>query len=61
MSLYVIRREDGQYVTRTGSEHSYTRKLEKARTFTTRADAERERCPENERVCSVESLIESAD
>lgn len=41
---YVLRREDGRYVSWPGAEHSYTRDIYAARLFCSRADAERERC-----------------
>lgn len=54
---YVIVRTDGKFVTRPGSEQSYSDKLQHARPFETREAAERERCVENERVVSVRDLI----
>jgi hypothetical protein len=42
---YVIKRnEDGAYVAPRGSASSYTKQLQNARTFSTREEAERERC-----------------
>lgn len=38
------RDEDGKYVTRPGSDKSYTTKLDDARIFASRADAEAEAC-----------------
>lgn len=55
--MYVIQRDDGAFVSRPGSDHSYTRLLQQARTFATRDAAERERCPGNERVLSVEQAM----
>lgn len=55
--MYVIQRLDGCYVAKLGSAWSYTRRLEDARKFPTRADAEREICPENERVVAVTDLL----
>jgi hypothetical protein len=54
---YVIIRDDGVYVARPGSARSYTPYLQKARLFPTREAAERERCPENEAVLSVEEAM----
>jgi len=50
--MYVIVRTDqgGGYVAMPGLHNSYTRFLQKARVFPTREAAERERCPENEKV-----------
>jgi hypothetical protein len=56
---YVIKRTDGMYVTRPGSRSSYTAKLQDARPFNSRAEAERERCPANEIIVSVEEEIRS--
>ena len=49
---------NGRYVAPSGSEHSYTTDISKARRYPTREAAERDRCPENERVASVESLLQ---
>jgi hypothetical protein len=54
---YVIRRTDGAYVAPAGSQSSYTKHLDRARTFATREAAERERCPENEHVMSADSCL----
>lgn len=54
---YVIRRDDGQFVTRPGSHRSYTTDLDLARTFRSREEAERELCPGNERVEDVWELF----
>lgn len=54
---YVIMRTDGVYVARSGSASSYTPYLQRARVFTTREAAERERCPGNERVVSIEAAL----
>ena len=57
MKAFVIRRDDdGKYVAPPGSEKSYTRKLEDARTFATRADAERDACG-NETVFDVREIL----
>lgn len=51
--MYVLQRTDGKYVAPPGGEHSYTSRLEDARQFATREDAERDRCVENESVRDV--------
>lgn len=56
--LYVIQRSDGVWVTRPGSKGSYTRFLQHARVFRTREEAERERCPGNERVIAVGEIMD---
>ena len=43
-TLYVVTREDGKFVAPSGSEHSYTDKLQKARIFPDRNAAMREKC-----------------
>jgi hypothetical protein len=55
--MYLIRRNDGAYVAQPGSNSSYTRTLENARTFATREAAERERCPGNEYVVSLDEVM----
>lgn len=58
--MYVVQRDDGAFVsanvTQTGGS-SYTRDLQKAKTFVTIADARLDLCPGNERVVPVESLL----
>lgn len=59
---YVIRKDGGMFVadmrkSRTGG--SYTRDLMVARIYPTEAAAEADRCPENERVYSVDTLLYS--
>lgn len=59
---YVIKRvddADGRYVAPLGSLHSYVYKLQDARTFLTRAEAERE-CCENERALSLNDAMGQA-
>lgn len=55
--MYVIRRNDGVYVANLGERCSYTPSLERARKFSTRESAERERCPGNETVVSVWDIL----
>ncbi len=47
---YVLRRTDqgGGYVAPAGSRNAYTRDRRNARVYRTRADAEADRCPDNE-------------
>lgn len=49
---YIIERLDqgGGFVAPSGSALSYVRRAEYARQFSTRGEAERNRCPENETV-----------
>ncbi len=54
---YVIqRKEDGAFVARRGSEHSYTRRLQNARVFIWHDDALQEACG-NERVLSLAEVL----
>lgn len=57
--MYVIRRTDqgGGYVAQPGSKHSYTRNLERARTFDTRDAAQSECCPGNEIPVAVADIM----
>ncbi len=48
--MYVIVRDDGKFVTPPGSAHSYTGKLQEAQVYTTKGEAERNACVDNERV-----------
>jgi hypothetical protein len=55
--VFVIQRcDDGSYVARPGSVHSYTKKLQDARVFSSREDAERERCG-NETIVPVSAIL----
>lgn len=56
MDRFVIRRDDGKYVARPGSAHSYTSKLEEARLFATREAAERDCCG-NERIIPLAEVF----
>lgn len=56
--MYVLQRvDDGAFVAPPGSQKSYTRYLQEALVFQTREAAERERCPENERILAVEDAM----
>lgn len=55
---YVIKnRDNNMYVARPGSRSSYTNKLELARVFSKRENAQSECCPDNEHPISIESLL----
>lgn len=56
---YVIKRTDqgGGYVAPPGSRASYTPYLQSAQVFSTREEAERNRCPGNEVVLPVEEAM----
>lgn len=51
--MYVIQRDDGQYVARLCEESSYTRLFAKVRVFRTLAAAQQECCPQNERIVKI--------
>lgn len=55
--MYVIRRSDGKYVSKPGSQSSYTNRLENAQKFATKEAADANRCPGNESTVSVDSLL----
>lgn len=55
--MFVIVREDGKFVSTSGSEHSYTDNLMNAKTFATSEDASKELCIENERIAPVRDLL----
>jgi len=55
--MYIIKRSDGAYVSRPGSTSSYTRRIEEAQKFMSREEAEQNRCPGNEYVLSVDSIL----
>ena len=57
MTFVLVRTKDRKYVARWGSASSYTSRLEDAQVFKTKEDAETNRCPENERVVDVDSLV----
>jgi hypothetical protein len=48
--MYVIIRDDGQYVRPSGSPMMYSKLLQEAKVYKSRDEAERDRCVENERV-----------
>lgn len=48
--------ETGKYVARSGSERSYTRRLEEARIFKSREEAKAECCG-NERIIRLDRLL----
>ena len=55
--MYVIMRNDGKYVARPGSKHSYCKSIERARVYRDKVDAIVDRCPGNETVVPVDSII----
>lgn len=57
--MYVIKRQDGKYVSKEGSKYSYTDFLENARLFLTKEKADDNCCVENERVVPVDWILKS--
>lgn len=57
---YLIERTDqgGGYVSRPGMRLSYTHKIEHARKFTTEHEAEMDRCPGNEVIVNLETVLD---
>jgi hypothetical protein len=60
VNYFVIVREDGKFVSRAGSEHSYTDKLQEARCFSSMEKARPHKC-ENEVVLPVTSYLHTDD
>ena len=58
MSRYVIQKENGWYVARPGAAGSYTPRLSSARVYNSLSEAERDRCPENERILSLHTELD---
>jgi hypothetical protein len=56
--IVLVRNRDGAYVSRQGSEHSYTRRLDDARTWQTLAQAEAEMWRDSEHAESVEIIMQ---
>lgn len=57
MRYVLIHNGTGKYVSRPGSEHSYTNKLQNAATYPTRDAAEANRCPGSEHIVSLDQLF----
>jgi hypothetical protein len=57
MPFVIQRNEDGAFVRPGGHETSYTHKLQEAEVYRTREEAERNRCPGNEHVTDLESVL----
>lgn len=57
---FVLRRDDGKFVTPPGSEKSYTADVTKARIFRSQEEAEIERCPGNETVVPLLSVFRNS-
>jgi hypothetical protein len=56
--MFLLRRiPDGKFVAVPGNVVSYTAVLQRAEIFTTREAAEAARCPENEYVVSLETIL----
>lgn len=56
--MYVIQRiKDGAYVAPPGSRASYVKRLQDARVYTTRNEAARDLCTENERILSMDEAM----
>lgn len=55
--MYLIKRNDGKYVSWPGSEHSYTRRIDLARVYPTRKEAEQDLCIENEQIISIPQVF----
>lgn len=56
--MYVLVRLDGMFALPPGQAMSYTKDLTKAWRFATKEQADGQRCRDNERVASLESLLQ---
>lgn len=56
--MYVIQRRKGEFVAIPGSASSYTTDLRFAMKFSSRENAERERCKGNETVQDLERILD---
>jgi hypothetical protein len=55
--MFMLKRTDGKYVGKPGSKHSYTTRIDLARVYKTKEEAEKDRCPENEHVVEIPRLF----
>ena len=55
--MYLIKRVDGKFVARSGSQHSYTNRIDLARVYETKAEADKDLCPDNERIIEIPQLF----
>ncbi len=55
--IVVTDRHHRMYVAKPGSAKSCTNKLERARTFSTREEADKNRCPQNEVIVPVSAIL----
>jgi len=54
--MFILQREDGKFVAPSGSEHSYTDRLQSARLFKSEEEARRDKCG-NERLVPLTALF----
>ena len=57
MRCVIARNEDGKYVAKPGSEHSYTRSLANAQKFDSEEEASRAKCG-NETIVPLQPLLD---
>ena len=55
--MYILKRTDGQYVTRPGQAKSYTLDIRQAQLFTTREQADAARCQGNEIIATLSNEL----
>ena len=55
--MYLIKRDDGKYVAVRDSKHSYTTRVDLARVYQTKEEAEQDLCHENERIVPIPNLF----
>lgn len=56
--MFVIKRNDGAFVAKSGSSGSYTRDLANARKWQTLEGAQAELCPGNEHIVNLERELD---
>lgn len=55
--MYLIKRNDGKFVAQSGSEHSYTNRLDLARVYKTKDEATKDLCTGNETIVEIPQLF----
>lgn len=58
MRYVIVRASDRLFVAKPGRKSSYTNALQNAKIYKSQEEAEADRCPGNEYVLSVDSLLE---
>lgn len=59
MNWVLVHNNTGKYVAKPGRKHSYTDRLQNAKTFMTKMGAERDSCQESEHPERIEDILRS--